>query len=205
MRTATSTKALTTCQAYLAKYPTNAIFQALRYDIEEQQRQELSALIAQVDRQVEAEPDLDKRVSILREALISIRASQHFERALRLVQDKRDLVNSIVARAHLHEEQGAFGDALNDWEILRTIYSQYPGLKFEVERTAKAARPAIPHRNSKSRLIEQIDSCLHSSDYARAFELLQDADRGISQRRRIAGTGKARAARDRAQDAKRSS
>ena len=62
-------KAITTCQTYLAKYPTNAIFQALRYDIEEQQRQELSSLIAQVDRQVEAEPDLDKRVSILREAL----------------------------------------------------------------------------------------------------------------------------------------
>ena len=36
------TRAITTCQTYLAKYPTNAIFQALRYDIEEQQRQELS-------------------------------------------------------------------------------------------------------------------------------------------------------------------
>ena len=48
-------KAIATCQTYLAKYPNNAIFQALRYDIEEQQRQELSSLIAQVDRQVEAE------------------------------------------------------------------------------------------------------------------------------------------------------
>ena len=128
---------MATCQAYLAKYPTNAIFQALRYDIEEQQRQELSALIAPVDRQVEAEPDLDKRVNILREALDQHPGESHFERALRLVQDKRDLVNSIVARAHLHEEQAAFGDALNDWEILRTIYSQYPGLKFEVERLQK--------------------------------------------------------------------
>ena len=137
LRTAISARALSTCQAYLAKYPTNAIFQALRYDIEEQQRQELSALIAQLDRQVEAEPDLDKRVSILREALEQHPGESHFERALRLVQDKRDLVNSIVARAHLHEEQAAFGDALNDWEILRTIYSQYPGLKFEVERLQK--------------------------------------------------------------------
>ncbi len=167
-------KALTTCQTYLAKYPTNAIFQALRYDIEEQQRQELSALIAQVDRQVEVEPDLDKRVSILREALEQHPGESHFERALRLVQDKRDLVNSIVARAHLHEEQAAFSDALNDWEILRTIYTQYPGLKFEVERLQKR-RDQQARIESKSRLIEQIDSCLHSSDFGRAFELLQEA------------------------------
>jgi len=168
-------KAITTCQTYLAKYPTNAIFQALRYDIEEQQRQELSSLIAQVDRQVEAEPDLDKRVSILREALEQHPGESHFERALRLVQDKRDLVNSIVARAHLHEEQAAFSDALNDWEILKTIYSQYPGLKFEVERLQKR-RDQQARLESRTQLIEQIDSRLHSSDYGRVFELLQVAE-----------------------------
>jgi len=130
-------KALSVCETYLAKYPTNAIFQALKYDIEEQRRQELSAFVASVDRQVEAEPDLDKRVNILKEALDLHPDETHFERALRLVKDKRDLVNSIVARAHHHEEEGAFGDALNDWEILRTIYCQYPGLKFEVERLQK--------------------------------------------------------------------
>ena len=167
-------KARALCQDYLAKYPTNAIFQALHYDIEEQQRQELSALIASVDRQVEAEPDLEKRVNILREALEAHPDELHFERALRLVQDKRDLVNSIVARAHLHEEQGAFGDALNDWEILRTIYSQYPGLKFEVERLQKRRDQQV-RIEAKSKLIEQVDSCLHAADYARAFELLQNA------------------------------
>jgi serine/threonine protein kinase len=167
-------KALAACQAYLTKYPNNAIFQALRYDIEEQQRQNLSAFIASVDRQVETEPDLDKRVNILREALDLHPGESHFERALRLVQDKRDLVNSIVARAHLHEEQGAYSDALNDWEILRTIYSQYPGLTFEVERLQKR-RDQQTRIESKTRLVEQIDTCLHSSDYARALDLLQGA------------------------------
>ena len=167
-------KAMDACQTYLAKYPSNAIFQALKYDIEEQQRQELSAFIATVDRQVEAEPDLDKRVNILREALDLHPGESHFERALRLVQDKRDLVNSIVARAHLHEEQGSYGDALNDWEILRTIYMQYPGLTFEVERLQKR-RDQQTRIESKTRLVEQVDTCLHSSDYARALDLLQSA------------------------------
>ena len=167
-------KALSICQTYLAKYPTNALFQALRYDIEEQKRQDLSAQIAQVDRQVDAESDLDKRVSILREALEQHPGESHFERALRLVQDKRDLVNSIVARAHLHEEQGSFGDALNDWEILRTIYGQYPGLKFEIERLQKR-RDQQSRIASKTKLVEQIDSRLRSGDYDRAFELLENS------------------------------
>jgi serine/threonine-protein kinase len=167
-------KATDACQTYLAKYPSNAIFQALKYDIEEQQRQELSAFVASVDRQVEGEPDLDKRVNILREALDLHPGESHFERALRLVQDKRDLVNSIVARAHLHEEQGSYGDALNDWEILRTIYNQYPGLTFEVERLQKR-RDQQARVESKTRLVEQVDTCLHSSDYSRALDLLQGA------------------------------
>jgi eukaryotic-like serine/threonine-protein kinase len=167
-------KALSVCETYLAKYPANAIFQALKYDIEEQQRQELSAYVASVDRQVEAEPDLDKRVNILKEALHLHPDETHFERALRLVKDKRDLVNSIVARAHHHEEEGAFSDALNDWEILRTIYSQYPGLKFEVERLQKR-REQQSRIEAKTRLVEQIDACLHSSDYARALDLLEKA------------------------------
>ena len=167
-------KASECCQTYLAKYPGNAIFQALKYDIEEQQRQELSAFVASIDRQVEGEPDLDKRVNILREALDLHPGESHFERSLRLVQDKRDLVNSIVARAHLHEEQGAYSDALNDWEILRTIYSQYPGLTFEVERLQKR-RDQQGRIESKARLVEQVDTCLHSSDYAHALDLLQSA------------------------------
>jgi eukaryotic-like serine/threonine-protein kinase len=191
-------KALSVCETYLAKYPTNAIFQALKYDIEEQQRQELSAFVASVDRQFEAEPDLDKRVNILKEALDLHPDETHFERALRLVKDKRDLVNSIVARAHHHEEEGAFSDALNDWEILRTIYSQYPGLKFEVERLQKR-REQQSRIEAKTRLVEQIDACLHSSDYARAVTLLGQAaaefpdDAELAQLEKLANDGLQRA------------
>jgi serine/threonine-protein kinase len=167
-------KAMAVCQEYLGKYSSNAIFQALKYDIEEQQRQELSAFIATVDRQVEVEPDLEKRVHILREALNQYPGEAHFEGALRLVQDKRDLINSIVARAQLHESQGAFGDALNDWEVLRTIYSQYPGLKFEVERLQKRREQQV-RVEAKTRVVEQVDASLHSSDYGRAMDLLQSA------------------------------
>jgi len=167
--------ALQLCDTWLTKYPNNALLQALKYDLEEQRRQELSAFIASVDRQVEGEPDLDKRVGVLKEALAARPDETHFQRALKLVEDKRDLVNSIVARAHFHEEQGQFGDALADWEILRTIYGRYPGLKFEVERLEKR-RENQTRTDAKARWAEQIRSCLQSAAYSRAVELLGQAE-----------------------------
>ena len=169
------TRALQLCDSWLSKYPNNTFFQALKFDLEEQTRQELSAYIVTVDRQVEGEPDLEKRVGILKEALALHPDENHFQRALRLVEDKRDLVNSIVARAHSHEEQGQFNDALADWEILRTIYGRYPGLKFEVERVEKR-RDSHSRTESKSRCTEQIDACLKSASYSRALDLLQQAE-----------------------------
>jgi hypothetical protein len=169
------TNALQLCDTWLSKYPNNALFQALKFDLEEQRRQELSAFIATVDREVEGEPDLDKRVGILKEALKVHAEEIHFQRALRLVEDKRDLVNSIVARAHFHEEQGHFSDALGDWEILRTIYSRYPGLSFEIERLEKR-RENQSRIEAKARFAEQIDGCLKAASYSRALELLQQAE-----------------------------
>ena len=94
--------ALATCRQYLSKYPHHALFQALKFDIEERQRQALSAVIADTDRRVEAEADLHRRVGILDEALKLYPGEPHFERALKGVHDKRDLVNSIeIGRAHV--------------------------------------------------------------------------------------------------------
>jgi eukaryotic-like serine/threonine-protein kinase len=167
-------KAFVVCDQLLAKYPGNALFQALKFDIEEQQRQDLSAFIASIDRQAESELDLDKRVSILKDALAQHPDETHFAKALRLTQDKRDLVNSIVARARHHEEQGLFSEALGDWEILNNIYNQYPGLRFEIERLQKR-RDQQTRNEAKSRWTEHIDSCMHSGDYGRALDLLQQA------------------------------
>jgi serine/threonine-protein kinase len=129
--------ALATCRQYLSKYPNHALFQALKFDIEERERQALSAVIAETDRRVEAESDLDRRVGILDEVLKLYPHEPHFERALQLVRDKRDLVNSIVSKARYFEERGQFNEALDQWQILRSIYERYPGLAFEIDRLMK--------------------------------------------------------------------
>jgi serine/threonine protein kinase len=158
----------------LQKHPGQALFQALRFDIEERKRQKLSAYIAEIDHNVAAEPDLDKRVDILRNAAEQFPEEQHFERALRLVREKRDLVNSIVAKARRQEEQSQFTEALGQWEILRTVYGQYPGLEFEIERVSKR-RGQQMRDEAKARWTEQIDRQMEAHDYAHAANLLREA------------------------------
>ncbi|MCS7316589.1 MAG: protein kinase, partial [Bryobacteraceae bacterium] len=167
-------QALAICEECLRKHPGHALFQALKFDIEEAQRQELSARIAEIDRRVEAEADLDRRVAILEEAVAAYPGEPHFERALRLTRDKRDLVNSISAKARQLEERGQFAEALAQWETLSAIYPQYPGLAFEIERVKKRREQQV-RSEAKARLIEQVDRALAAGDHAAALQMLEQA------------------------------
>lgn len=161
--------ALAISRQVLAKYPNHALFQALEYDIAERRSQKLSAAIAETDRRLEEEPDLDRRVAILEEALKAYPGEKHFEQCLRLVRDKRDLIHSIVAKAQFYEERQQYAEALDQWQIIRSIHESYPGLLFEMERLAKK-REQQAHKAAKAKWVEQIDRLLESGDYARAKE-----------------------------------
>ena len=166
--------ALSVCDTYLKKYPGHALFQALKFDVEEQQRQELSAYIAAIDQRVKAEPDLNRRVSVLQEARDRYPEEEHFRRLLQLTQDKRDLVNGIVSKARYYEERGQFAEALGQWATLRSIHSQFPALDSEVERVT-GRRTEAARLESKRRWIKQVEEPLQAGDYGRALDVLKGA------------------------------
>jgi serine/threonine protein kinase/predicted Zn-dependent protease len=163
-----------TCKQFLAKYPNHALFQALKFDVEERQRQKFSQVIAETDRKVDEEPDLDRRMGILEEALKLYPGETHLERAVRLVRDKRDLVNSIVSKARFFEEHGQFNDALDQWQILKSIHDKQPGLPFEIQRLIKR-RDQQAHETAKARWVEQSDQYLENGDYKRALQTVEAA------------------------------
>ncbi len=165
------TKALEICQEFLAKYPGQPLFQALKFDVEEQHRQRLSSYIADVNRRLEAESDLDAKVSLVREAVARYPGEPHFERLLKLMQEKRDLVRSIVARAEGHEGRGQINEALSDFETLSNIYPSYPGLQYEIERLQKR-RDQMARAAARTDWIRKIDRQLESGNYAKANELI---------------------------------
>ena len=167
-------KALAICDQFLSKFPGHALFQALKFDVEERQRQRLSSFIAEVDRQVEAEPDLERKVNVLEEALMQFPQEPHFESSLKLIRSRLSLVNSIVSKARYHEERSQFSEALGQWEILKTIHGKYPGLDFETERLVKR-RDQQARLEAKARWVETIDGNLEGSEFDKAREAVQRA------------------------------
>ena len=167
-------QALQICREFLDKYPGHALFQALKFDIDEQQRQQLSGFIADIDRRLDAEPDLEAKVNLLREAVADYPDEPHFGHLLTLFESKRELVNSIVERARIHEESGLIQEAVSDLETLQTIYGAYPGLKFEQERLQKRLEQHTRDA-ARARWIRQIDHQLEGGNYPRALELLEKA------------------------------
>ncbi len=162
--------ALALCAEFLEKYPEHAMFRSLRLDAEDRQRQEVSAYVARVSREVEAEPDLSRRIAMLEEALGRYPDEPHFSRALENNRTKRELVESIVAKARAYENGGQYPEALDQWRIVRDIYLQYPGLDFEADRVQKR-KEQKERSDAQSRWVEQIDDRLNLGDFARAVDL----------------------------------
>ncbi len=166
--------ALAICNEQLSKYPGHALFQGLKYDIEDKRRRALFVRIVEIDQSVDAEPDLNRCVSILEEAAREYPDEPRFERSLQLVRNKRDLVEAIVARARALEDRGLFGEALTQWEQVQLIHARYPGVNLELDRVRKRKQQQ-ERIEAKRRWAEQVERCIETKDYLRARDLLRSA------------------------------
>jgi serine/threonine-protein kinase len=167
-------RALEICEEYLTKQPEDPMFQALKLEAQDMERQVRSAAIAEMKRRAEAEPDLDKKVNLLTEACARFPDEPQFNADLKAVQGKRDFVNGIVAKARQYEERGQFAEATNQWDVLRNIHAAYPGLQFELERLARQ-REDHAHAEAKANWMERIDAHFANGEYARARDVIQEA------------------------------
>ncbi len=167
-------RVLEICQEYLQKHPADPLFQALKIETDEAQRQEQSAAVAEINRRVEAEPDLDKKYNIVKEAVDKYPQEPQFQTSLRLVKERRDLINSIAARARQYEERGQLNDASGQWDILRNVYPAFPGLDIEIRRLTRR-REEQARDETKARWIDKIDRHLGEGEYTKAREAANQA------------------------------
>ena len=166
--------AFAVCDEALAKHPQDIIFVALRGNAEQGQRQELSAYVANVENEAGKEPDLNRRVAILEGAKAKYPAESRFEQALQQARSRKDLVDSIVGKAHSFEDNGHFTDALAQWEILREIHPGYPALDVEIERLRRRREGQI-RSAAKAGWVAQIDQALGVQNHEKGLSLIAEA------------------------------
>jgi serine/threonine-protein kinase len=167
-------RTLSICDEFISKYPSDAIFQALKLEAVEQQRQELSSYIAEIGRRVDAEPNLERKINILKEACERYPNEQQFQQSLKLTRERSDLVNSIVAKARHYEEKSLFTEAIGQWDILRNINPKYPGIEVEVSQLIKRRDDQVKEE-ARTRLIQQIERSLSAGDFTRARDIAAGA------------------------------
>ncbi len=182
-------EALRICADGLSRHPGNGGFLALKIQVEDAERQQLSAYIAEVSKRVEAEFDLDRRANILREAGERYPNETQFAQQLKVVRERRDLVNSVVAKARQFEERGQYSDALSQWDMLRTIHPQYPGLAFDLEQCRKE-RDRQVREEEKSRTIRDIERLMESRFFPKAVDAANSALRDFPGDEELAGLAK---------------
>lgn len=167
-------RALQLCDEILAVHPVHAVVQDLKLTTEADRRQELHSYIAEVTAQVQKEADLDRKVAILQEAIERHSSQPDFQQLLQGVEQRRNLVGSIVAKAREYEETEKFTEGLAQWATLESIYPQYPGLEFEIHRLKK--REGLQRRaEKKMRRVEEIEAARRLGDWDRAEPLIADA------------------------------
>ena len=166
--------AMVVCRELLAKYPNDGTFQALKIRIEDAERQELSSYTAEISKRLDAERDLDRRVDILREACERYPNEAPFAQQLKLIRERRDLVNSIVVKARQYEERRQYAEAISQWDILRNIHPDYPGIGFELEE-CKKKRDQQGRDEERSRLVNEIDGLVKGRAFAKAIEYASSA------------------------------
>ena len=186
-------KALALCNEFLERNPAEPMFQALKLEVEEREKHERSAAVADVDRRVDMEADLDRKITLLKEAADSHPSEPHFREALKLIRGRRDLVNSIVNKAKQYEQGSHFNEALGQWDILRSIYPQYPGLNAEAERL-RVKREEQSREDAKSRWVQQIDQHLEAGEYEKAQMTVREAFAEFPSNRELASLEKLTAA-----------
>ncbi len=167
-------KVIALCEGHLAKTSGDPMFQALKLEAEEMERQEQTAAIGDVNHRLDSETDLERKLHILEEASERHPKEPHFKQSLKLLRDRRDLVSSIVARARQFEERGQISEAIGQLEIVRNIYPQQSGLEADLQRLHRRLDD-MERENLKAKRMSEFDVLLNAGDYAAASQVASEA------------------------------
>jgi eukaryotic-like serine/threonine-protein kinase len=167
----------------------------LRKQIQEQIRQEeergrlerarlaLEAFVQDVTRRVQGEPLPDRRVRILEEALARYQQEPRLQQQLSETRELWKRVTAIVTEARALEQAKKYGEAVRQWNVLRSVHAQYPDLSSNLARVTKLDEQA--RTAAESAWIQSVQDALVSADYDQAADLLTRAKSAFPENREL--------------------
>jgi serine/threonine protein kinase len=145
----------------------------------ERARQEKEAFVQATTQRAQREPALEKRIRILEEALTKYLQEPQLQQQLTEAQELADRVTAIVNQARSLEGAKQYPDAIRQWNALRSIHAEYPGLDSIVARVTALNEQA--RAAAQAAWIQRVENALASADYNGVTDLLTQAKQEFPQ------------------------
>jgi serine/threonine-protein kinase len=163
--------ALACCNEALGRLPEHTGLRALQLDIHEKQTSATADLMAAMQHEIQAEPDLDRRIELLKSASERFSQIHHFASNYRVAREKRGFAESLAAKARRAEQEHRPGDALEAFHLVRSIHPAYPGLDVEIERLEQSEELQTDPEQ-REHFVRQIRSAMAAREFAGALHLI---------------------------------
>ena len=160
-------KALITCNRMLSLHPGNKLFEGLRLEIENKEREVRLESVRQLSADLEHVPDLDARIEAIQQALHRYPTESQLSQLLKNAIARRDLFNSLVTEARNEELADGYSGALKRWYLIRELYPGMPGLELQIHRVESLAESQKKMKR-RADFVDAIFQLSSTGDYARA-------------------------------------
>ena len=137
----------------------------------ERARREQDQFVHDLLAQAESELRLEFRIHLLEQGLSRYPEDSRIQRQLMQTRELWEHVKPVAEDARLLEEAKRYEEAERQWNILRSLYPQYPNLESNVSRLAKLAEQA--RAVAKAEWIRGVKAALGACDYDRAADLIK--------------------------------
>ncbi len=162
----------------LARFSGHSGFLALQQQVREARDSAAAAYLDELTHKLREVRDLERREEMLLEAIRAFPEEPYYQQELDLVRDEWRIVNDIVERARAAEEAGQLEEALEFWNRLRTVYSDFPGVEGEIDRVnALLMQRQVAAREAAAAAVTE---ALDVGDLQKASELLRAAKSGFA-------------------------
>jgi len=154
----------------------------------ERARQEKKAFFETVAQRVQSEPGLDQQIRILGEALAKHPGESRLQQQLTETRELWARVTAIVNEASALEEAKKYPEAIQKWNVLRSVHAEYPELDSNVARLTKLNEQA--RAAAQAAWVQRVRSALDSADYNGVRDLLTQSKQEFPESRELSELNK---------------
>ena len=167
LTTSETSKALLTCDRMLSLYPDNRLFEGLRLEAENKEREARLEFVRRLSSELEGEPDLDERIRAIQHALNRYPMESQLAQLLQNATARRDLLTALVTEARNEEISDSFASSLKRWHLIRELHPAMPGLDGEIHRIESLA-DSQRRLKRRAEFVDAIFGLSSTGNYARA-------------------------------------